>query len=121
MCDFNQGFKEPEMVKHRAVVILSSRNRLCTVVPLSTTPPDPIENYHHELDIFSLPPSLRKKGVWLKGDHIITVSIERMDRVRNGTDKKGKRLYSSHFVTQEDFRCIKKAVLRGLEFHDLIS
>ena len=123
MCDFNHGFKEPEMVKCRPVVILSFRQGLCTVVPLSTTSPYFIEGYHHKLDPRSLPPILKeeKVDVWVKADHIITISLERMDRIRNGRDSKGKRQYCTPFVTQEDFKSIKKAVLRGLEFHDLIS
>ena len=58
--NFDQGFRKPEMVKRRLCVVLSPpiRNRagLCTVVPLSTTAPDPVMAYHYELDIpFQLP------------------------------------------------------------------
>lgn len=41
MCDFS-GFKEPEMVKVRPVVVLAKHKhnaRLVTIVPLSTTEP----------------------------------------------------------------------------------
>ena len=45
ICDFNTGFRPPEMVKKRPVVVISeSRQQLVTVVPLSTTEPNPIEN-----------------------------------------------------------------------------
>ncbi len=46
ICDFSTGFRPPEMVKVRPVVVISPRRRtsqLVTVVPLSTTPPDPVE------------------------------------------------------------------------------
>ncbi|MHB8370639.1 MAG: type II toxin-antitoxin system PemK/MazF family toxin [Leptospirales bacterium] len=114
MCDLNTGFKPPEMVKKRPVVILTSRNPLCIIVPLSTTPPSPIEKYHLKLDPLSLPPILRNEEVWVKGDHIITVSFERLDRVRSGQDKNGKRQYVTHIVTQGDFKCIQSAIFYSL-------
>jgi uncharacterized protein YifN (PemK superfamily) len=44
--DFDQGFKVPEMVKRRLAVVISpvikERGPLVTVVPLSTTAPDPV-------------------------------------------------------------------------------
>ena len=50
MCDFNAGFREPEMVKRRPVVVISPKIRarpgLCTVVALSTTVPAPVMDYH---------------------------------------------------------------------------
>jgi len=52
MCDFT-GFKPPEMVKKRPVVILSPRYRrrtgLCIVVPFSTVEPELIEPHHHRI------------------------------------------------------------------------
>ena len=39
-CDFKTGFRPPEMVKARPVVVLSrNHHELCTVVPLSGTEP----------------------------------------------------------------------------------
>ncbi|WP_350029107.1 type II toxin-antitoxin system PemK/MazF family toxin, partial [Caballeronia sp. GAFFF1] len=50
MCDFSRGFVPPEMVKKRAVVVISRSEthgrRLCTVVPLSTTAPAPALAWH---------------------------------------------------------------------------
>lgn len=46
LCDFGSGFKPPEMVKRRLVVVISPRIKarpgLCTVVALSTTLPKPV-------------------------------------------------------------------------------
>jgi uncharacterized protein YifN (PemK superfamily) len=57
MCDF-KGYVVPEMVKIRPVVVVA-RNRknrkLVTVVPLSTTAPDALEDHHHELGANPLP------------------------------------------------------------------
>jgi uncharacterized protein YifN (PemK superfamily) len=55
ICDFDAGFKVPEMVKRRPVVVISpkieSRFGLCTVVALSATEPDPVESYHCTIEI----------------------------------------------------------------------
>ncbi|MDY6930077.1 MAG: type II toxin-antitoxin system PemK/MazF family toxin [Pseudomonadota bacterium] len=54
ICDF-KGFVPPEMVKRRPAVVISPRlrrrQRLCTIIPLSTTPPNPIEAYHRKLHV----------------------------------------------------------------------
>ena len=119
-CDFSTGFQPPEIIKKRPVVILSPRSQLCIVIPLSTTIPMQVKSYHHQLERSSLPSILCKKGeVWAKCDMIYTVSLARLDRVKNGHDKNGKTLYTSHFVTKNDFECIKKAVLAALGFNDL--
>lgn len=55
ICDFDQGFKEPEMVKRRPVIVvspkISTRPGLCTVVALSTTEPRPKMPFHCEIDL----------------------------------------------------------------------
>jgi len=53
MCDFTTGFQEPEMTKVRRVVVLSPRSRVkfpstYLVVPISKTPPVPVEGCHCE-------------------------------------------------------------------------
>lgn len=57
MCDF-RGYEEPEMVKKRPVVVIA-RNRhngkLVTVVPLSSTEPVPLADYHHKMSGNPLP------------------------------------------------------------------
>ncbi len=57
MCDF-AGYVVPEMVKVRPVVVIA-RNRknrhLVTVVPLSTTVPNNMEDHHHQLRTNPLP------------------------------------------------------------------
>ena len=73
ICDFDTGFKAPEMIKKRPVVVISPRRRgsvaqLCTVVPLSTTAPDPVERFHHRMNPKSLPVLLRSQDTWAKCD-----------------------------------------------------
>ena len=84
MCDFNTGFKVPEMIKVRPVVVVSPRSKqmtkLCTIVPLSTTAPVPVEPFHHRMDPRSLPGKLGTKETWAKCDMLYTVSLERLSR-----------------------------------------
>ena len=114
MCDFRTGFKKPEMVKKRPVVVLSSRHReLATVVPISTTQPCPIETCHHELDDISMPLPLRGESHWAKCDMVTTVALWRLDRVhaKNPHPTTGKRMYFTQYVTADDLTSILDAVL----------
>ena len=83
MCDF-RGFVAPEMVKTRPVVVISPnhmhRPGLITVVPLSTTPPNPVEAYHYCLKGNPVPGSY--DVVWAKCDMVVTIRIERLERIR---------------------------------------
>lgn len=88
MCDFNTGFQPPEMVKRRPVVVISPYPRrrttgLCTIVPLSTTDPIPVEPFHHLMDPRSLPDRLAQDDTWAKCDMLYTVSLNRLSRATN--------------------------------------
>jgi len=114
MCDFS-GFKPPEMVKTRPVVVLSGeRIGVCTVVPLSATAPHPVKPWHHLLSAESLPESLRDEPAWAKCDMVTTVSLERLDRVKNGRDGNGKRIYVAKLISREDLTAIETCVIRSL-------
>ncbi len=123
ICDYSTGFKPPEMVKRRPVVVISPRPRrktqLCIVVPLSSTPPVPVEGCHHRLDPLSLPGPLSATPTWAKCDMLATVSLDRLDRVKLGRDVKGKRLYSTQMVSDDDFKAIQQSVLHALGFQHL--
>jgi len=83
ICDFS-GFKSPEMVKQRPVVVISpkhqARAELCTIVPLSTTPPNIVQPYHHEFRENPIPG--RTEQTWAKCDMLATVATNRLDRVK---------------------------------------
>ena len=115
MCDFDTGFKAPEMVKKRPVVVISPRRRrssaqLYTVVPLSTTAPNPVESFHHRMSPKSLPVSLRSQDAWAKCDMLYTVSLNRLDRVRVG-----KSTYSAPQVLAGDLDAIRRGVIEALK------
>ncbi|WP_200291341.1 type II toxin-antitoxin system PemK/MazF family toxin [Rhodospirillum rubrum] len=64
ICDDNTGFKAPEMVKERLAVVVSPRlpyrDGLCTVVPLSTSPPRAGIRYQCKVALpFDAPPPMR--------------------------------------------------------------
>lgn len=112
ICDFNTGFKAPEMVKRRPVVVVSkAKQNLAIVVPLSTTAPFPIETCHYEISQGSLPSSLRGNPCWAKCDMISSVALWRMDRVMNGKcPTTGKRIYLNHRISQADLDGIRQAL-----------
>lgn len=118
ICDFNTGFKAPEMIKRRPVVVISPRprrsNQLCTIVPLSTTVPNPVEPFHHRMDPRSLPGKLARKESWAKCDMLATVSLGRLDRVMVGKDPDGKRIYVAEQVIADDLEAIRRGVMLAL-------
>jgi uncharacterized protein YifN (PemK superfamily) len=119
MCDFNVGFKEPEMVKRRAVVVISpkivARPWLCTVVSLSTDAPSKNMPYHCQIDIRPrLPRPLESDGVWVKGDMVYAVGFHRLDFIRLGKDRFGKRTYRYEPLSDDNIKRIRACVLRGM-------
>ena len=122
VCDFSTGFRPPEMVKVRPVVVVSPKRHrgaeLTTVVPLSTTRPEPVESFHHCMDPASLPGPLANHETWAKCDMLYTVALERLDRVKVGKEPSGRRRYVAQSITEEDLAAIREAVRRalGLDF-----
>lgn len=110
-CDF-RGYIAPEIVKRRPVVIISpnhlKRPGLYTVVPLSTTAPDPICNYHYKLKGNPIPGE--NKEVWAKCDLVATVAFERLDRV-----KLGRGTYQVGYVSMEQVREIRLCAARSFD------
>lgn len=118
-CNFH-GFKEPEMVKVRPVIVVSPklpyRAEIITVVPISLTLPQQdlphvvrlSKNYHpHETD--DLP-------CWAKCDMIANIARSRLEGF-----KVGRRKYHSPTVTEIDLHAIKIGILHGLGLNYLIS
>lgn len=119
MCNFDQGFRQPEMIKRRAVVVVSPRISvrpgLCTVVPLSTTTPQPEMPYHCRLRINPpLPPPFDGDWKWVKGDMICAVGFHRLDLVRLAKGPDGRRRYRRDRLNPEDMRRIRACVLAAL-------
>ena len=110
MCNFF-GYVAPEIIKARPIVILSpqhiERHKLYTVIPLSTTAPDPVEKYHHKLAKDPIPNS--NVEVWAKCDMISTVSVDRLDRF-----KVGRGAYKTSAISAEDLDAIRVCIRYAL-------
>ncbi|HYD44716.1 MAG TPA: type II toxin-antitoxin system PemK/MazF family toxin [Phenylobacterium sp.] len=124
MCDFSAGFRLPEMVKRRPVVVLSPKIRarpgLCTVVALSTSPPDPVMSYHCQVDFDPpLPGWMTSEGVWVKGDMVATVGFHRLDFISLGKSKSGKRRYYYSTLSAQNLTRIRACVLHGIGLSSL--
>ncbi len=119
LCDFGSGFKPPEMIKRRLVVVISPRIKarpgLCTVAALSTTPPKPVMPYHAQLDIRPrLPDRLESDGVWIKGDMVAAVSLQRLDFVITGKTQTGARRYHDQPLSDAQILTVRRCVLNAL-------
>jgi mRNA interferase MazF len=126
LCDFSD-FKEPEIVKrNRPVIVLSSalkgRDKLLTIVPLSTVKPNPIQPYHYLLPKKSMPmiSNFQERESWVKGDMLYTVSFHRLNLIKLITrNLEGKRDYFKTRLGRDQMREIYKCVLHGLNLSKL--
>ena len=103
--NFDEGFRKPEMVKKRLCVVMSpafeDRGRLCTVVPLSLSEPNPKMEYHCKVTIpFQLPKYWGNEPRWVKGDMICAVGFHRIDLLRMGKDRSGARIYQKNTLSK---------------------
>jgi mRNA interferase MazF len=116
-CDYS-NLIDPEMSKVRWVVVVSpkflNRPNLCTVVPLSTTPPKKVEGYHVLLDKDPAPKSAEGTVVWAKCDMLMTVSFSRLSAYHDGRRLDGKRNYVNLNVSIQELGRIKLGVLHAL-------
>jgi uncharacterized protein YifN (PemK superfamily) len=95
ICDFSEGFRPPEMVKIRPVIVISPRRRtaqLATVVPLSSIAPQSVEPWHYRLPPGAYPPA--RGDIWAKCDMVMTVGLGRLDRVKVKID--GQQVYKTY-------------------------
>lgn len=125
VCDFD-GFVPPEMIKRRPAVVVSPRlrrrNGLCTVVPLSTTPPDPVCPYHFKLHVApTLPAPYNAAFHWVKADMLYTVAFSRLHLPFDGKDASGKRNYDVRVIDNADLLKIQECMLHALGLTRLTS
>lgn len=110
MCDF-AGYRVPEIVKVRPVVVISPnhlpRPGLATIVPLSTTAPDPVQSYHYKLIGSPFPHDPAE--VWAKCDLVASVCFDRLDRV-----KVARGTYQIFHVSMEQVRQMRRCAALSL-------
>ncbi|WP_368646938.1 type II toxin-antitoxin system PemK/MazF family toxin [Castellaniella ginsengisoli] len=114
ICNYDTGFIAPEMVKTRPVVVISKSSThwrgLCTVVPLSTTPPEKVEAWHVSMQnvLRRLYPYSHPFGqaqeMWAKCDMIATVSFCRITRPHNKQDE--RRVYAPVRLSEADLDAV---------------
>lgn len=116
--DLNQGFRPPEMVKRRPALVLSApiprRPFLCTIVPLSTTPPVPVMGHHCVIQLDPpLPAPYTSPTMWVKADMVLTVAFHRLRLPFSGWQG-GQRLYDIRVITPIELEQVKDCVRSAL-------
>ena len=108
MCDFSEGFRVPEIIKVRPVIVVSPHHmhhsELYTVVPMSTTAPHIVRACHYKFQENPLPTD-DATPVWAKCDMVMTVARHRLDRV-----KVGKRKYLTCHVKEEELAAVRQCL-----------
>lgn len=107
------------MDKKRLAIVLSpdirARIKLVTVVPLSLTPPQKILPFHKQIDIpFVLPKEWGNVTRWIKGDMVNAVGFHRVDLLRLGKDRDGRRIYQLEVLPDALFTEVRRCVLHGM-------
>ena len=107
------------MVKQRLAVVISPRlkrrNDLCTVVPLSTKEPNPVEEFHHLVTLPREVPSYEGLEKWAKCDMLATVAFHRLTlphEVREPFQE--KRVYINMRIGAADLSAVMNCVRRAL-------
>ncbi len=130
LCDFSQGFREPEMVKSKRPVIvltpqMKNRTTLVTVIPLSTVKPNPVMPYHYQLPKNCMPQTgmFQNGDSWIKGDMIYTVGFHRLNLIllRQRDSTTGKRIYYKNRLSREKMKEVYSCVLHGLNLGSLTN
>ena len=112
VCDYATGFRAPEMVKRRLCVVVSPklkrRNDLVSVVPISETAPDPLELWHHKIELVSASGGSGPR--WVKCDMIATVAYLRLSRPHHRHAVSGARLYERLMLAPDDLAQVRRKV-----------
>lgn len=111
-CDFGDKPVGAEMCKRRPVVVVSRKDShgrgLATVVPISTTAPDPVRTWHHALPDLVIEGWPCVEMMWAKCDMVSTVSFERLHKPYRKT--RHGREYIQHVVRAEDLDAIRQCL-----------
>lgn len=117
MCDFSQGFRAPEMIKERPVVVFrgNARSKLVTIIPLSTREPEIKQAWHMLVSKMELPNigMFNHKDSWLKADMVYTVGWHRLSLIQIGR-KNGKRQYYHGRLSLPNMKELDKCVIHGI-------
>lgn len=73
-----------------------------------------MQAYQHKMDPQSLTPKMQGIDCWAKCDMLYAVRLERLDRIKDGKNADGKRLYVTSMATTADLNAVEIAILQGL-------
>jgi mRNA interferase MazF len=124
-CDYDLGgFQAPEMTKARPAIVISPRlphrDGLCTVVPISASPPGRDVAYAVRLEFEpTLPEPYSYKVAWAKCDMLATVGFRRLDLFRTERDQDGKRKFLHPKLSATDLIRVRQGVLFALGMGNL--
>jgi len=124
LCDFNTGFRPPEMVKRRPAVVVSHRlahrDGLCTVVPLGQSGPAQEVTYQCQITLDrELPHPFPFRSFWAKADMLATVGFGRLDLFHTQRDQTGRRRYIQPRLNAEELQRVRRCILCALGMDDL--
>lgn len=117
VCDFHSSV-HPEICKRRPVVVVSGANKrhgLVTVVPLSTTRPNPVEGWHCLIETQLPHPYGNSRHAYAKCDLVMSVSYQRLHLFFDGKDSNGKRRYIYPIVLDEEMNLIGECIKNFLQ------
>lgn len=120
ICNYDTGFRPPEMIKTRLAIVISPRlpyrDGLCTVVPLSTTPSKAGIRYQCKIELPRQAPSPFEGLVkWAKADMLATVCYNRLSLPYSGRNPtSGRRDYLQIILPLEELKKVRVAVLNAL-------
>jgi uncharacterized protein YifN (PemK superfamily) len=117
VCHFGLGFRPPEMIKTRPVLVISPKvqpwTKLSVVVPISSRAPVRVQNHHFRLPN-GLIPGNKYEEAWIKGDTLIAVGSHRLDRI-----KVGFRSYVAPIVPDSILTEARRCILHATGLHSL--
>ncbi len=117
ICHFGLGFRAPEMIKTRPVMVVSPKvapwTKLCIVLPISSRAPNPVMGYHYKLPD-GLMPDDKYEEAWIKGDTVMAVSCHRLDRIKTGF-----RTYTAPLAPAAVLKEARRCVLHATGMHSL--
>jgi uncharacterized protein YifN (PemK superfamily) len=117
ICDYSSGFQPPEMIKRRLAVTISPklkhRNDLVTVVPLSSSAPQKMENWHCRIEL-AIPPPWGDGPRWAKCDMLATVGYHRLNLPHTCHAVTGSRQYVQIELAANVVAELRRAVAHAL-------
>jgi uncharacterized protein YifN (PemK superfamily) len=121
MCEFPACFDAPEMLKTRAVIVVSpflrGRRDLAAVVPLSHSAPGMPCSHHCIIPVRMLPKFMQATGGdrWAKCDMLYTFSIRRLSPVEFGRSRsRGRQVYEYATLDASTLQAVRRAVAAGV-------